>query len=82
VLLTVLVLFGVAFLAAVTTRSFRIGLTTGGLCLVASFLAWLTVSMVEGAHWYHVAGVYIMDGDAPMGFPSIWAVRSSTPSAS
>jgi hypothetical protein len=66
---TILVLFGVAFLAAATTRSFRSGLITGALCLIVSLGAWLTVSMVEAAHWYHVAGVYIMDGDVPTGFP-------------
>ena len=67
---TVLVIFGAAFFTAAATRSFWLGLTTGALCLVATLVAWLTVSMLEAAHWYHAgARVYIMDGDAPLGFP-------------
>jgi hypothetical protein len=60
-------LFAVGLLAAGTARSFRIGLVTGGLGLLAAVAATAAVSMVEAAHWYHVAGVFVMDGDIPKG---------------
>ena len=58
-------LFLVPLVAAAGTRSFRIGLVTGGLTLLAVFIATVAVSMFEAARWYHVAGVFIMDGDPP-----------------
>jgi hypothetical protein len=57
-------LFGLAFVTALATRSFRSGLVTGMLALVAGLGAMLGVATVEAAHWYDVAGVYLMDGDA------------------
>ena len=60
-------LFGVGLLPAAAARSFRVGLLSGGLGLLAAAVATLVVSMAEGAHWYHVAGVFIMDGDVPKG---------------
>ena len=61
------VLFGAGLLAAVSARSFRLGLVTGGLGMLAALVATMAMSMVEGAHWFQVAGVFVMDGDAPKG---------------
>jgi hypothetical protein len=58
-------LFSLAFATALVTRSFRSGLVTAVLALVAGLVGMLAVAMVEAAHWYDVAGVYLMDGDAP-----------------
>jgi hypothetical protein len=62
-----LVLFAVTFLSARAARSFRTALMTGGLASLAGLVGMLTVSMTEAAHWHRVAGVYLMDGDVPMG---------------
>ena len=59
------VLFGLALVTTLVRRSFRSGLVTGTLALVAGLGGMLGVAMVEAAHWYDVAGVYLMDGDAP-----------------
>lgn len=63
----ILVLFTVAFVTALVTRSFRTGLVVGWLSLAAGLVGMSAVAMVEAAHWYDVAGVYLMDGDAPKG---------------
>jgi hypothetical protein len=59
------VLFATAFIAALAARSFRSGLISGLLALTAVLIGVLAVSMAEAAHWYEVAGVYLMDGDYP-----------------
>lgn len=59
------VLLAAAFLPAWSTRSFRVGLETGALALVAALLGYLAVAMPESAYWYHQAGVYLLDGDPP-----------------
>ena len=55
------------FFTALTTRSFRTGLVSGVLALVAGLVGMLSVAMAEAAHWHDVAGVYLMDGDYPTG---------------
>jgi hypothetical protein len=62
-----LALLAVAFGSAMVTRSFRAGLVTGALALLAGIVAMLAVSMAEAAHWHDVARVFLMDGDAPSG---------------
>lgn len=62
-----LVLFSVALLTALATRSFRTGLVSGILAMLAGLVGMLAVAMAEAAHWYDVAGVFLMDGDRPNG---------------
>jgi len=62
-----LLLFTVTFFTALTTRSFRTGLVTGVLAMLAGLVAMMAVAMAEAAHWYDVAGVYLTDGDYPTG---------------
>jgi hypothetical protein len=61
------VLFALALVVALVTRSFRSGLVTGGLAVVAGLVGMLAIAMVEAARWFDVAGVYLLDGDAPEG---------------
>jgi hypothetical protein len=58
-------LFALALVTALAMRSFRSGVVSGMLALVAGLGAMLGVAIVEAARWYDVAGVYLMDGDAP-----------------
>ena len=37
----------------------------GWVALLAGLFGMLAVSMVEASHWHDVAGVYLIDGDAP-----------------
>jgi hypothetical protein len=60
-----LILFVAALFTALATRSFRTALVTGGLALVAGLVGMLAVASAEAAHWHAVAGVFLMDGDAP-----------------
>jgi hypothetical protein len=62
-----LVLFAVALLTALARRSFRTGLVSGILAMLAGLVGMLVVAMAEAAHWYDVAGVFLMDGDRPKG---------------
>ena len=66
-LVPILVLFALAVVTARITRSFRTGLITGCLALVAGLVGMLTMAMVEAGYWYEFAGVYVMDGDGPKG---------------
>jgi hypothetical protein len=60
-----IVLFVLAFVTSLRTRSFRTGLASGVLALLAGLVAMLPVAMVEAAHWQDVAGIFLMDGDPP-----------------
>jgi hypothetical protein len=60
-------LFAATFVTTLATRSFRSGLVAGGLALVAGLVGMLAVAMAEAARWLDVAGVYLLDGDAPKG---------------
>ncbi|HEY5785790.1 MAG TPA: hypothetical protein VIT65_13530 [Microlunatus sp.] len=55
----------VAFLAARSSRSFRFGVATGMLALVASLGAVFTVLAVEGPVWMGRYGVFMLDADPP-----------------
>jgi hypothetical protein len=61
----VVVLFMVTFVTALTARSFRTGLMVGWIALLAGLIGMLGAAIVEAAHWYDVAGVYLLDGDNP-----------------
>lgn len=61
----ILVLFIVAFVATLATRSFRTGVVLGGIAMLAALIGVLGVATAEAGWWYEVAGVYIMDGDSP-----------------
>ncbi|MGH8925985.1 MAG: hypothetical protein ACRDWA_15320 [Acidimicrobiia bacterium] len=61
----IIVLFAIAFVTALTKRSFGAGLVTGALALVATLIGTTVVTMVEGGHWFDIAGIYVMDGDVP-----------------
>jgi hypothetical protein len=63
----ILILFGVAFIRVRAARSFRSGLIIGGLALITGLIGVLAVAMLEAARWYEIAGVFVMDGDAPKG---------------
>jgi len=65
--LPALVLFTTGLVTARIHRSFRSGLVAGALALVFSLIGMLAVAMIEGVHWQSVAGVFLMDGDAPQG---------------
>ena len=58
-------LLAVALVTARTERSFRMGLETGFLAMVASFLAVASVVAVEGQVWMERHGVFVLDGDPP-----------------
>jgi hypothetical protein len=67
VLLPVPVLFGAGLLAARAGRSFRAGLETGLVALLAVLVGVLVVVLPEAVTWYYDAGMYIVDGDRPPG---------------
>jgi hypothetical protein len=60
-----LALFAVTVATAFISRSFRTGLVTGVLALLSGLIGVLAMTMAEAARWYAVAGVYVLDGDAP-----------------
>ena len=60
-----ILLLAVALIAAGAARSFRIGLETGALALVASFAAVFSVVALEGLVWMDRHGVFVLDGDPP-----------------
>jgi hypothetical protein len=60
-----LMLFAVTFLTALTTRSFRTGLASGVLALLAGLVCMLAVAMAEAAHLHGVAGNYLTYGNFP-----------------
>jgi hypothetical protein len=60
-----ILLLAVALVSAGAARSFRIGLETGALALVASFGAVFSVVAVEGLVWMDRHGVFVLDGDPP-----------------
>jgi hypothetical protein len=62
-----LALGAVTLVTSYTTRSFRTGVVSGGLALVAGLVGFVAVAMAEAVRWRDVAGVYLMDGDAPKG---------------
>jgi hypothetical protein len=41
-------------------------LLTGALALVLSLIGVLAVQVVEAGYWYDNAGIFIVDGDAPL----------------
>lgn len=57
----------VALSAAAVSGSLRLGLETGALAFVASFVAVASVAAIEGLTWMSVHGVFILDGDPPRG---------------
>ena len=65
VLVPAVLLLAVALVTARTERSFRMGLETGFLAVVASFLAVASVVAVEGQVWMERHGVFVLDGDPP-----------------
>ncbi len=65
VLLPALLLFTVALVSTRVTRSFRFGLQTGFLALMACFAAVATIVALEGLVWMERHGVFILDGDPP-----------------
>jgi hypothetical protein len=60
-----ILLFAVALIAAHAARSFRIGLETGAMALVASFGAVFAVAALEGLVCVDRHGVFVRDGDPP-----------------
>ena len=62
-----LVLFLVALVSAIRSRSFRSGATAGAFALVASFVAVVIVVAIEGFEWMARYGVYALDADPPRG---------------
>lgn len=60
-----IVVFVVSLVTARGHRSFRAGLVTGSLALLSALLFVFAVAVVEASRWWEVAGVYLMDGDAP-----------------
>ena len=64
-LMPIVMLFALAFVMALITRSFFTGVVIGWIALLAGLVGMLAVSMVEASHWHDVAGVYLIDGDAP-----------------
>ncbi|MEV0289535.1 MULTISPECIES: hypothetical protein [unclassified Kribbella] len=62
-----LLFFGIALTAARVTRSFRTGLEYGVSALLASLAGVLVIAVPESLRWYHEAGVWILDGDSPVG---------------
>jgi len=62
-----LVLLLAALVSAGRTRSFRIGMQTGLVALVAGFAALFAVLAVEGMVWMDLHGVFLLDGDPPRG---------------
>lgn len=62
-----LVLLLVALVSAKLAGSFRRGLATGFLALAAALVALVAVLAVEGPVWMDRNGVYMLDGDPPLG---------------
>ena len=60
-----LLLLAVALASAYAARSFRFGLQTGVLALVASFAAVFAVVALEGLVWMDRYGVFVLDADPP-----------------
>ena len=60
-----ILLLAVALVSAGAARSFRVGLETGALALVASFGAVFSVVAVEGLVWMDRHRVFVLDGDPP-----------------
>jgi hypothetical protein len=58
-------LLAVAFMSARMTRSFRFGLETGTLALLAAFAAVFAVVALEGLVWMDRHGVFVLDADPP-----------------
>ena len=50
---------------ALAARSFRFGLQTAALALLASFVAVFAVVALEGLVWMDRHGVFVLDGDPP-----------------
>lgn len=65
-LLAPVVVLSVTGFVAGSRRSFRHGLLTGALALVLSLIGVLAVQVVEAGYWYDNAGIFIVDGDAPL----------------
>ncbi|MQA85751.1 MAG: hypothetical protein GEV03_14300 [Streptosporangiales bacterium] len=66
-LMSVPLFFAIALVAARAVRSFRAGLESGVLALLAAVAGVLVVAAPEAITWYHEAGVWIIDGDFPKG---------------
>jgi hypothetical protein len=58
-------LLAVGFIAAYAARSFRFGVETGALALLASFAAVVAVVALEGLVWMERHGVFVLDADPP-----------------
>ena len=67
---TPLVLLVVACGAGYVRSSFRSGLGAGLLAALGALVGIVAVAMPEGAHWAETAGVFILDGDAPLTAPT------------
>jgi hypothetical protein len=63
-------LLAVGFMAAYTARSFRFGLETGALALLACFAAVFAVVALEGLVWMDRHGVFVLDADPPRSIAS------------
>ncbi len=63
VLVPPVMLFAIGFACARSTRSLRFGVETGVLAALATLVAVAVVFAVEGAHWFDVAHVYVLDGE-------------------
>jgi hypothetical protein len=60
-----LLLFVVSLAAAIRSRSLTVGVRTGALAFIASFVAVVAVVAIEGFVWMNRHGVYALDADPP-----------------
>lgn len=61
----VVIMSAVSFITSSVSRSFRTGVLAGGLATLLSLVGMFALSVLEAAHWYDVAGIYLVDGDTP-----------------
>ena len=66
VVVTPVVLLAVAFGVGFVGASFRSGLEIGLLAMLGALVGIVAVAMPEGARWAETAGVFMLDGDAPV----------------
>ena len=66
VVVTPVVLLAVAFGVGFVGASFRSGLEIGLLAMLGALVGIVAVAMPEGARWAATAGVFMLDGDAPV----------------
>jgi hypothetical protein len=70
VVVTPVVLLAVTCGIGYAQASFWPGVGVGVLAVLAALVGVVAVAMPEGAHWAETAGVFILDGDAPVLSPS------------